>query len=115
MRRSNVPPAQVKRHQRAASLRRCASRLGHTLPEDLTALLRESNGVEDEYADGLIWSAERITSENLTMREDIELATLYMPFDPLLFFADAGNGDLFALLPSRVSARSSRAHPVPPA
>ncbi|WSL80461.1 SMI1/KNR4 family protein [Kitasatospora sp. NBC_01266] len=22
-----------------------------------------------------------------------------MPFDPLLFFADAGNGDLFALLP----------------
>jgi hypothetical protein len=70
------------------------------LPEDLAALLRESNGIEGEYGAGLIWPAERIVSENLTMREDAELATLYMPFDPLLFFADAGNGDLFALLPT---------------
>ncbi|MFD6967034.1 SMI1/KNR4 family protein [Streptomyces sp. NPDC059949] len=82
-----------------ASLDRCASALGHPLPQDLGALLRESNGIEGEYGDGLIWSAERIASENLTLREDSELATLYMPFDPLLFFADAGNGDLFALLP----------------
>ncbi|MFD8978454.1 SMI1/KNR4 family protein [Streptomyces sp. NPDC059564] len=82
-----------------ASLHRCASVLGHPLPEDLTALLRESNGIEGEYGDGLIWSAERIASENLSMREDRDLTTLYMPFDPLLFFADAGNGDLFALLP----------------
>ncbi|MQY34015.1 hypothetical protein SRB17_19810 [Streptomyces sp. RB17] len=60
---------------------------------------RESNGIEGEYGDGLVWSAERIASENQSLREDAELATLYMPFDPLLFFADAGNGDLFALLP----------------
>ncbi|MCX4462499.1 SMI1/KNR4 family protein [Streptomyces sp. NBC_01728] len=83
-----------------ASLRRCAAALRHPLPEDLAALLRESNGIEGEYGAGLIWPAERIVSENLTMREDAELATLYMPFDPLLFFADAGNGDLFALLPT---------------
>ncbi|MER5668997.1 SMI1/KNR4 family protein [Streptomyces mirabilis] len=82
------------------SLRRCATVLRHPLPEDLAALLRESNGIEGEYGAGLIWPAERIASENLTMREDAELATLYMPFDPLLFFADAGNGDLFALLPT---------------
>ncbi|MFE2320234.1 SMI1/KNR4 family protein [Streptomyces sp. NPDC059441] len=82
-----------------ASLRRCATVLRHPLPEDLAALLRESNGIEGEYGAGLIWPVERIVSENLTMREDAELATLYMPFDPLLFFADAGNGDLFALLP----------------
>ncbi|MFF1747569.1 SMI1/KNR4 family protein [Streptomyces mirabilis] len=83
-----------------ASLRRCATVLRHPLPEDLAALLRESNGIEGEYGAGLIWPAERIVSENLTMREDAELATLYMPFDPLLFFADAGDGDLFALLPT---------------
>ncbi|MGW5434860.1 SMI1/KNR4 family protein [Streptomyces sp. NPDC004059] len=81
-----------------SSLIRCTTILGHSLPTDLAALLRESNGIEGEYGDGLIWSAERVASENQSLREDAELATLYMPFDPLLFFADAGNGDLFALL-----------------
>lgn len=83
------------------SLLSCATTLGHPLPADLAALLRESNGIEGEYGEGLIWSAERIASENTTLRTDEELVTLYMPFDPLLFFADAGNGDLFALLPGR--------------
>ncbi len=81
-----------------SSLLRCATVLGHPMPADLAALLRESNGIEGEYGAGLIWSAERIVRENQSLREDSELATLYMPFDPLLFFADAGNGDLFALL-----------------
>jgi hypothetical protein len=44
-------------------------------------------------------SAEWFASENRTLRDDGDRATIYMPFDPLLFFADAGNGDLFALLP----------------
>ncbi|MFU9037500.1 MULTISPECIES: SMI1/KNR4 family protein [Streptomyces] len=52
----------------------------------------------ESWCAGLIWSAERIVRENQSLREDSELATLYMPFDPLPFFADAGNGDLFALL-----------------
>ncbi|CAM5389563.1 SMI1/KNR4 family protein [Streptomyces hirsutus] len=81
-----------------SSLLRCATVLGHPLPADLAALLRESNGVEGEYGAGLIWSAERIVSENRACRTDSGFAALYMPFDPLLFFADAGNGDLFALL-----------------
>ncbi|MGW3097372.1 SMI1/KNR4 family protein [Streptomyces sp. NPDC001102] len=81
-----------------SSLIRCATLLGHALPADLVSLLRESDGIEGEYGDGLVWSAERIASENLDLRGNAELASLYMPFDPLLFFADAGNGDLFALL-----------------
>jgi len=80
------------------SLQRCAAALGHELPADLAALLRESDGIEGEYGAGLVWSAERIASENRTLRTDKEFASLYMPFDPLLFFADAGTGDLFALL-----------------
>ncbi|MGW2572810.1 SMI1/KNR4 family protein [Streptomyces sp. NPDC001537] len=91
-------PAVVQPPAAELSLTHCITVLGHPLPTDLTALLRESNGIEDEYGDGLIWSAERIASENQSLREDAELATLYMPFDPLLFCADAGNGDLFALL-----------------
>jgi hypothetical protein len=81
------------------SLQRCATALGHELPADLAALLRESDGIEGEYGAGLVWSAERIASENVALRTDTQFASLYMPFDPLLFFADAGNGDLFALLP----------------
>jgi hypothetical protein len=82
-----------------SSLIHCATVLGHPLPANLATLLRESNGIEGEYGEGLIWSAERIAFENQSLRDDAELATLYMPFDPLLFFADAGGGDLFALLP----------------
>ncbi|MFF4908316.1 SMI1/KNR4 family protein [Streptomyces sp. NPDC001260] len=81
-----------------SSLIRCTTILGHPLATDLVPLLRESDGIEGEYGDGLIWSAERIAAENQSLRQDAEFATLYMPFDPLVFFADAGNGDLFALL-----------------
>ncbi|MFD8912603.1 SMI1/KNR4 family protein [Streptomyces sp. NPDC059575] len=81
-----------------SSLTRCATVLGRPLPDDLAALLRESDGIEDEYGDGIVWSAERIATENRNLREDADFPTLYMPFEPLLFFADAGNGDLFALL-----------------
>ncbi|MEU8290720.1 SMI1/KNR4 family protein [Streptomyces pseudogriseolus] len=92
-------PATVRPPASEASLRSCADALGHALPADLAALLRESDGVEGEYGSGIVWSADRIASENLLLRTDADLAALYMPFDPLLFFADAGNGDLFALVP----------------
>lgn len=38
----------------------------------------DRNRIEGEYGDALIWSAERITSNNQRLREDTELATLYM-------------------------------------
>jgi hypothetical protein len=70
--------------------------LGIALPADLKALLRETNGVEDPYGPGLIWPVEQIAADNLAYRRDPDFAGLFMPFDPLLFFADAGNGDQFA-------------------
>jgi hypothetical protein len=76
----------------------CESALGHPLPGPLTALLRETNGVVGEYGLGLIWPVERIQKDNLEFRRSSDLAELYMPFDPLLFFADAGNGDQFAFV-----------------
>lgn len=82
-----------------ASIRECEQQLGHALPEPLNKLLRESNGAEGVYGLGLIWPVERITTDNLALRSDTDYTRLYMPFEPLLFFADAGNGDQFALTP----------------
>lgn len=65
-------------------------------PDDLGELLLESNGVEGEYELGLVWSLERIVTENLHFRSSNDFTDLYMPFNALLFFADAGNGDQFA-------------------
>lgn len=95
---ASLPGTAVRTPASETSLIRCATTLGHPLPADLAALLQESNGIEGEYGDGLVWTAEHIASENQRFREGGDLAALYMPFDPLLFFADAGNGDLFALL-----------------
>jgi hypothetical protein len=72
------------------------TQLGMRLPEELRELLAESNGVRGEYELALIWPIERIVADNRLFREDESFKTLYMPFDGLLFFADAGNGDQFA-------------------
>lgn len=69
--------------------------LGHPLPDELRQLLTETNGIEGEYGLGLLWTAERIASDNHHFRIDAEFADLYMPFGGLVFFADAGNGDQF--------------------
>jgi hypothetical protein len=66
------------------------------LPEQLRSLLLETNGVVGEYGLGLIWPLDRIVADNLAFRSNADFQRLYMPFDPLLFFADAGNGDQFA-------------------
>jgi hypothetical protein len=68
--------------------------LGLSLPQSLRALLKETNGVNGRYGEALVWSAATIASENLAFRQDFR--DLYMPFDGLLFFGDAGNGDQFA-------------------
>ncbi|MGW1681703.1 SMI1/KNR4 family protein [Saccharopolyspora sp. NPDC002376] len=81
-----------------AALRDCERALGQRLPRELAELLLESDGVEGEYGLGLIWPVERIKNDNLAFRANPDFASLYMPFDPLLFFADAGTGDQFAFV-----------------
>jgi SUKH superfamily protein len=70
--------------------------LGVDLPEDLMSFLRESDGATGPYGVGLVWTSNRIETDNLAFRRNPEFRELYMPFDHLLFFADAGNGDQFA-------------------
>lgn len=52
------------------------------LPNDLYQLLQETNGIEGEYGD-FIWSASKIKTENMSMRNIVDFKDLYMPFDCL--------------------------------
>lgn len=70
--------------------------LGIDLPGPLRDLLSETDGVQGEYGLGLVWPLDRIVEDNLTCRGNENFRDIYMPFDHLLFFADAGNGDQFA-------------------
>jgi hypothetical protein len=85
-----APPASLGR------LAAAEQALGVELPGDLRSLLLESDGVLGEYGLGLVWSVERIETDNIAFRSNADFRELYMPFDHLLFFADAGNGDQFA-------------------
>jgi cell wall assembly regulator SMI1 len=69
--------------------------LGIKFPDTLRNVLFETNGVQDQYGSGLIWPLERIVADNMSFRANENFKDLYMPFDSLLFFADAGNGDQF--------------------
>ena len=68
------------------------------LPDDLKDLLLEANGVWALSRTALAWSTERIIKENLEYRAFPDFKELYMPFDPLLFFGEEGNGDLYAFV-----------------
>jgi hypothetical protein len=78
------------------ALANAETRLGIHLPSDLREMLAESDGVFGEYSLGLVWPISRIVDDNLRFRSNPDFHELYMPFDPLLFFGDAGNGDQFA-------------------
>ena len=79
-----------------AELSEAERRLEHPLPTDLREMLSESDGVLGEFGLGLVWPVSRIVEDNLGFRSNADFRDLYMPFDSLLFFADAGNGDQFA-------------------
>jgi hypothetical protein len=72
--------------------------LGTELPPHLRDLLGESDGISGEYGLGLVWPLHRIVEDNRRFRENTDFRRLYMPFDHLVFFADAGNGDQFAFV-----------------
>jgi hypothetical protein len=81
-----------------AAVRQIAERLGQPVPDDLAGFLLEVGEVRDEYGFEVVLSAERIVADNLYFRSAPDFAELYMPFDPLMFFGTAGNGDLFAFV-----------------
>lgn len=65
------------------------------LPMELRSLLEETDGINYESGGYLIWPTTNILAENSDLRTDEIFAEYNMPFDSLIFFADAGNGDFF--------------------
>ena len=78
------------------SLSASEAALGLRFPESLRSLLLQSDGVFDEYGTSFIWPVQDIREQNLEFRQNHSFRQLYMPFDHLLFFGDAGNSDHFA-------------------
>ncbi len=77
----------------AALLDEAEAELGIALPKDLRDLLSEMDGVDDVAAYlPLILPARGIAEHNRSMRE---MEGFQGAFDRLLFFAEAGNGDLY--------------------
>lgn len=70
--------------------------LSQPLPGELRELLLEANGVIGTYGTDVIWTTERITTENEAFRSNPSFAELYSSSQDLLFFGDSGGGDQFA-------------------
>jgi hypothetical protein len=87
------------------------ARLGGAFPDDLRALLSETDGVRGEFLVDVVWEVERIVGVNLEFRSRADFAGLYAPFDGLLFFGDNGGGDQFAFAGDRVGCGSTRPTP----
>lgn len=90
------PAAALHAPASAAAVERLESFFNARLPDDLRSFLEESDGAEGQHGLGLVWSSGRILKDNQTFRTSAKFRELYMPFEPLLFFADGGNGDQFA-------------------
>ncbi|MFD6494480.1 SMI1/KNR4 family protein [Streptomyces sp. NPDC060188] len=97
---SEFESAELRSGVDAGVLDRIEVELSQPVPRDLRSFLLESNGLEDEYGTDIVWSAERILDDNRSFRGDEQYRSLYMAFDPLLFFGDNGGGDQFAYVRS---------------
>lgn len=57
----------------------------------------QTNGIKGEFGVDLLFTADRITADNAAFRDEQDFTELYMPFDGLVFFSEAANGDQFAM------------------
>jgi hypothetical protein len=69
--------------------------LGCTFPSDLKQLYAETDGVVAHYGANLVMPLQAAIRENKMLRQSPEFRGLYMPFNHMLVFGGAGNGDLF--------------------
>jgi SMI1-KNR4 cell-wall len=76
------------------------------LPRRLAQLYNETNGVYDDYGISFIWSTEQTIRENVFCRNAHQQSDV----NSLLFFADAGNGDLFGYLIEKDTIQSEKIH-----
>ncbi|MEM7244506.1 MAG: SMI1/KNR4 family protein [Acidobacteriota bacterium] len=80
----------------SVALDEAESELGVAWPPSLRELLAASDGLQGAHGVGVVWSVGRIVRDNRAFRDSADFRELYMPFEHLLFFGDAGDGDQFA-------------------
>jgi hypothetical protein len=88
-----MPEAHFAHPATSREIDELAASLGHGIPDDLRALLLESNGIESPYST-LIYSTSQMAEVNNRFRTDPAMF-FRMPFDHALFFGSVGNGDEF--------------------
>jgi hypothetical protein len=92
-----APETRVRGPAPASAVAWIATFVDISVPNDLVELLLESDGAESQWGGGVVWSAAEMHTINWTFRaQQSTVYTRYAPFNGLLFFADAGNGDQFA-------------------
>jgi SMI1 / KNR4 family (SUKH-1) len=64
-------------------------------PAELLDVLRESDGVYDEFGAAVVWPTAEIVTENQQMRTNPDFESLYWSFAQILFVGEDGSGDLF--------------------
>ena len=95
------PDATLRSPAGESDIAEAERRLGVRLPDELRSLLAESDGAFDKYQCAIVWPLDQIVADNEDYRRNPIFAQ-YMPVDDLLFFADAGDGELFGYSISRV-------------
>ena len=90
------PEADLRDPADEVALAEVEKRLMLPLPFELASLLRETDGVANEYGDAVVWSAQRLVEDNLAMRGEPDYLELYAPFDEMIFFGDSDMGPQFA-------------------
>ena len=82
-----------------AEVFRAELRLNADFHEEFKELYFQGNGIceflNESHIGNLIMPIEEVIEINLNFRKEEAFKDLYMPFDNLLFFGRAGNGDLF--------------------
>ncbi|WP_282795420.1 SMI1/KNR4 family protein [Streptomyces sp. CC224B] len=94
------PEAEFAAPVDSAAVAAAEQRLGCRLPTVLASLLQETDGVVGHDGADTVWPLARVVEDNLRFWSDPVFASLYMSFDPLLFFGDNGGGDQFAFVRS---------------
>ncbi|WP_460859735.1 SMI1/KNR4 family protein [Nocardiopsis coralliicola] len=79
-----------------AMLAEVEAELSLPVPFELASLLRETDGVLNEYGDAVVWPVQRLVEDNLAMRDEPDYLELYAPFDEMIFFGDSDMGPQFA-------------------
>jgi cell wall assembly regulator SMI1 len=90
------PNARLHDPASSSIIQEAETKLNIELPTDLKGIYSESNGIFMNSGANTILTIQDMIAKNLEMRHAEWCSELYMPFDNLLFFGEAGNGDLWA-------------------